>query len=405
MHSRDLRGIRWLTIDYARDELLVATDDGRVAVQAGQVPRPDGPLDFESVTFRPDDLTLKMVVPSGEKLEVEVFADDDQLQRRSGRPIVYLDQNKWAQVAQATHRPEKVPPKELEPTLRITELARSRRVLLPISSAHWIEMGSLDGRHRAHLASMMVGLSRGWVMRDPLRVASAEMARLFENEPVRTEDAADAVFTLEARALFAEPPPRYVSRDPGLRQDLAELIDALSGVQSILAVLLEDERNRDPKGVEMARRWAEVHQSLAAQLASRRLSDQDRRRETLGAFIRDLGHGLIDVAQAHGFGSADFKTWVNERADRDLRQLPYLGRRREVTHARLSNAADKLAPSRLDRHALPTVCRGVWGLRCLREEDSSLLAAHRSGQTGNGHSRHVVRRPRFRSGANRLSSA
>lgn len=35
------------------------------------------------------------------------------------------------------------------------------------------------------------------------------------------------------------------------------------------------------------------------------------------------------------------RTWIDERADRDLRQLPCVGRRREITHARLSNAGDR----------------------------------------------------------------
>jgi len=168
-----------LSIDYERDELRVEADDGRVVVEAARAPRPDGLLDFTSVTFRPHDLVLEIVVPSGTKLEVEVFDQDDQEQRRSRRPIVYLDQNKWVQIAQATYAPEKVPPRELGPTLRLIELSHSRGVLLPISSGHWIETGSLDGRHRSHLASVMVGLSRGWVMRDPLRVASSEMTMLF----------------------------------------------------------------------------------------------------------------------------------------------------------------------------------------------------------------------------------
>ncbi len=334
-------GIRLLSIDYERHELRVEADDGRVIVEAARAPRPDGPLDFKSVTFRPHDLELEMVVPSGTKLEVEVFDQDDQEQRRSGRPIVYLDQNKWVQVAQATYAPEKVSPRELGPTLRLVGLSRSRRVLLPISSGHWIETGSLDGRQRAHLATVMVGLSRGWVMRDPLRVASSEMTTLFGPEPPGAPDPGEPVFTLEARALFAEPPPKYVPRDRGLPPDLAESIDTLSGVQSILAVLLEDERNRDRAGVERAQRWAGAHQAFAIQLAQDRLSEHERRRRTLEAFIGDLGHGLTEVARAHGVEKADFETWVDERAEHDLRRLPYVGRRREITHARLGNAEDR----------------------------------------------------------------
>lgn len=303
MRERPLDGILSLTIDYERDELRVVTDDGRVGIQAGAMSGPEGPIDFRTVIFRPAEMTLEMVVPWGNRLEIEVFAHDDQSLRKSGRPVVYLDQNKWVQIALATYRPEGVRPlSELAPTLRIIDLARSRRVLLPISSGH-VETGPLWGRQRAHVASLMVGLSRGWVMRDPLRVAASEITRLFGNEPASGVEDAGAVFTLDAGALFAEPVPKYVPRDPALPPETVKLIDSLSSVQAVLAVLLENERTQDPVGVERARQWAAVHHAFAEQLARRRLSGQDRRRQTLNAFISDLGHGLTDIARAHGLGA------------------------------------------------------------------------------------------------------
>lgn len=341
MSREDLSGIRWMSVDYARNELRIGTDDGRVAIHAG-VSAVDGPLDFETATFRVADLTLELVVPSGEILEVDVFANDDQMLRRMGRSVVYLDQNKWVQIAQAIHRPELVPPNELDPTLRIVERARDRQVILPISSSHWIETGPLEGHRRAHLATLMVGLSRGWVMRDPLTVARSELATVFTDDPVETTAAADAVFTLEGRALFAEPPPRYAPRGgSSLPASLVELIQTLSSVQSILAVLLEDERTQDSDGIAVSRKWAELHQTFSAKSARRQLSVEDRRRETLEVFIWDLGHELSDVARASGLGTEDLQRWVSDRAEQDLSRLPYLGRRREVAHARLSDPRDR----------------------------------------------------------------
>ena len=343
MGVRRLQGIRWMTIDYERDELRVAADDGRIVRQAGGVQRPDGPFDFKSVTFKPADLTLEVVTPWDEHLEVEVFANDDQLLRRAGRPVIYLDQNKWVQVAMALHRPERVrPPSELAPTLRVIEMARGKEVLLPISSGHWIETGPLEGHRRAHVASLMVGLSRGWIMRDPPRVAALEMATLFGNdEHGRSGENGTSVFTLDAGALFAEPTTAHVLRHDGLPSDVGDVIEALSGVQSILAVLLEDERTKDPNGVQKARQWADIYQAWAQQLASQRLSASRLRRQTLEAFIKGLGHGLAEVARAHGIGSADLEAWVDEGAERDLCRLPYLGLSREVTHARLRDANDR----------------------------------------------------------------
>lgn len=335
-----LDGLESLTIDYERDELRVVTNDGRVATEAGRARRPDGPLDFKRVMFRPADLVLEMVVPGGEELEAEVYADDDQLLRRAGRPVIYLDQNKWVQIACAIHKPDRVPPNELDPTRRLITLARAKEIILPISSGHWIETGPTYGRRREHLATLMVGLSRGWVMRDPLRVAVSELATLFANANREDTDESD-VFTLDARELFFESLSEYVPNEPHLPAGVLQILTALVGVQSILAVLLENASTSDPKGVEMARGYATLHQEYSNWLAKEQASRSRGRRLTLDAFVSDLGHTLRDAATVAGFDDARFETWVDERADAELSGLPYLGRRRELMHLRLMNPSDR----------------------------------------------------------------
>jgi len=177
-------------------------------------------------------------------------------------------------------------------------------------------------------------------MCDPLRVAESELTTLFASGKSHDADAGRAVFTLDSRELYAESLPPYVPRDPNLPADSVELINALTGIQSILAVLLENERTQDPKGVEMARKWASVHQRLARELERQRHSRPVRRRLTLAAFVKDLGHGLSDAARAGDLSSAELTSWVDTDGDDNIGRLGYLGRRREVMHFRLVNADD-----------------------------------------------------------------
>lgn len=249
--------------------------------------------------------------------------------------VIYLDQNKWVQVAQAVNAPDKLTVRDLDAALRLVQLARRGDVLLPLSSGHWIETGPLDRRRREHVATQMVGLSRGWIMRDPLRVTESEIARLLGGNEKIPE-----TFTLDSRELYAEPMGRYVPKEGGLPADSVDLINAITGVQSIMAVLLENERTKDAAGVLAAQRWAAIHTSFSKQLNAGRYSRETKREMTVGAFIQDLGHGLADAAKRAGWTMAELESWAKLRADEEFALVPYLGLRREITHARLVNVDD-----------------------------------------------------------------
>lgn len=331
-----------MTIDYEQGQLEIRTDDGRVFRQRGGAAlssRRTGPLDFKRVTFRPADLIMTMITTWDGELEAEVFANDDQLVRRSGRPVIYLDQNKWIQVSRAIHRPELVHEPELAPTLRLIGLARAKNVILPISSGHWIETASVYGERRSRLAAEMVGLSRGWIMRNPLLVRACEMRALFANPGDATiASIREPVFTLDPHELFSEPSPRYIPRGPGLSSEWVNLITALSGVQAVLAVLLENEPIQSREGLEAAAKWAAMHQNFATHLATEAAARPHLRTLTLYRFLADLGIGPMQAANEAGLSPSDYDRWLSSRADAEISQLPYLGRKREVIHLRLRNA-------------------------------------------------------------------
>ena len=340
-----LDGIESLTTDFDGGFIEVRTNDGDVVRQRLETV-PDGtPMEFKRVSWRPAELVMTMVTIWDEELEVEVFSGEDA-SARAGRPIVYLDQNIWVQISKAIHKPQQVIDRELQPTLQLVEHARDKQVILPLSSGHWIETGPIFGERRTQLASLMTSLSRGWIMRDPLRVTLSELCGFFRDLLGKPPEGPRFVFTLDPRELFAEPMSSHVLEGDQLPEGSAELIDTLSGLNSILGVLLEDEKT-ERAGMDEARRWAQIHQDYAQLAADKSQSEGERRKATLDAFIATLGHGLNDAAITSGFGLYRLATWIRERAEEDLASLPYVGLQRELIHVRLMNAQDEWNPNDL----------------------------------------------------------
>ncbi len=340
-----LEGLVFWSIDYEAGELRVVMADGRVAQKSWKA-RTEGPLDFKRVTFYPSDLILEMVTPWDELLKIEVYGEDDQLQRRRGRPVIYLDQNKWIQVAQSIHGLHAAAETELAASRHLVDLARADKVILPLSSGHWIETSSTYSQRRTRLAAAMVGMSRGWIMRDPLLVRSLELGKMFDNVRRGTFAPLDEpVFTLDCRHFHAEPSEPYQPNDPSLPAEMVRLIDTLIGAQAVLAVLLEDERNN--RETALATRWARLHESFANHLATEPATRPHVRTLTLFRFLADLGTEHMIAARDSGLNPLEYQEWLRESADEDIAELPYLGRNREVIHLKLQNAQKRWHPNDL----------------------------------------------------------
>lgn len=327
--------IESLTTDFENDTVEVRSKGGRV-FREQRLSVWGGDLMTKRLTIRPDELIMTITTRWDENLEVEIFDPHRSVQERlGGRPIVYLDQNKWSLLADSVHRPEKVSKTELRAAAELVRLARQKKLVLPLSSGHMLETSPLYSEKRRHLASLMVGLSRGWVMRDPLLVTASELRSLFFSfrEKARTVPSA---FTLDTRAFFVES-REYEPRDLAL-EEFRELLSALTSVNSILDVLLETDRT-EPEGTAESARWAAFYQDFGRLTGDSR-SRSERRRASLEATLMHLGHGLIEAARAAGMSDVDLADWAESRAEADLRALPSVGRQREVIHQRFQNRTD-----------------------------------------------------------------
>jgi hypothetical protein len=260
----------------------------------------------------------------------------------SDRPIVYLDQNHWVDLAKCMYSPGLLNPQVRAACEAVTELARDGRIVLPLSGAHLVETSRRRGRSRRDLAMTMLQLSRGWQMRTPLDVRQSELRAELSchGASPRCPLGAPAVFTLEPGALFVDN-HQYITMDP---QDWPE---------RLCFVFLDDEPVDDSRGRELAELWAVSHQELAKYQRSVAMPKEHIRINARARLLVDLGLEACRAAHATGLEPAELTAWMTRHSEDSIARMPYVGRLQEVLWHRLSNADEKWKPNDLnDAHFL-----------------------------------------------------
>lgn len=281
-----------------------------------------------------------------------LFADlarGDASEARRGEPIwEFLDRvddpvfdrvrrllNHWVALARHQWSPEKVPERHRGAYAQLFDMARKRRVILPISAAHLVETARSDGRWWRDLATIMLQLSRGWQMRSPLKVRHHELAAAMAGD--RPVDG-PPVFTLEPGVLFASDRPAAERGEvpesvaPGLR----DVHGRLMWVSALAEVLMEDEIEDDPHASAKVERWRSAYERLASHMANANLPRQHIRLNALASLLADLTDDLAWAATTVGLSTGCFEGWI-ANANEHIARMPYLGRLQEVMHRRLRN--------------------------------------------------------------------
>ncbi|WP_129670219.1 hypothetical protein [Phytoactinopolyspora endophytica] len=139
------------------------------------------------------------------------------------RPVVYLDQNHWIELARARVGSPKLAGDRLATYLRFTQLAESGDIIVPLSSAHLTEMSRKSGQQRRDVAVTMLRLSRGWWMRNPLQVRNEELGTMFDERAT-----VPRVFTLEPDVTWThDPSPRPPIPEGDVRAEALALATTL----------------------------------------------------------------------------------------------------------------------------------------------------------------------------------
>lgn len=325
---------------YESIALLPSTGETEFTFLDGRVQRfKGGPLSpsrsIVKSTFFPARSQVGLLMLDGTTLFFEVGT----ILTAVDRPVVYLDQNYWIDLARVrTGTTSQLTCVRRELCEEVIALARAGEVILPLSSGHAVETAKASGQRRSNLARTQLELSHGWQMRSPLLVRRRELLQLFSTD--RAAEQGTDTFTLLPQALWSDsngpyPPPAATPTGP-----MDGLINRLSWVMAIAEVLLNEEREVSAEGADIAARWAASFQELAQYIpgnpkARARLRDLSRIR-----FITDMGTDVAKAASLAGLTPEEFSEWLSGQAESDFHRAPALGRIREVLHLRLRNSDD-----------------------------------------------------------------
>lgn len=253
-----------------------------------------------------------------------------------GRPVIYLDQKDWSTLANAIYSPARIASvAERDAAQALIELARARKIILPLSSAHMAETCKWsDSERRYRLALTIAQLSGGWQLQDPLTVRKNELRGNFEGRyTFGAGPVAHDVFTLAPNAIHSSRKhhPKDVAVD--LPRDLQLAADAMTSISGNLSVML----GKEPVQQGETPGWVKKFQFITDLLAEQQRDSQRRRLSTDIYFLDDTHKEMAEAAQAAGLKTEQLLLWIKADWKDDLASMPCLGLYREVLHEKQIN--------------------------------------------------------------------
>lgn len=326
----DLRGY---TISSDSNELRLQLGDG----QSLAAELPEGfvsPLgdSLKRVTIDFDKAVVEMTLHTGEIITGDLSQHTiEQLPPRR-RPVVYLDQNHWVELARHLLESKRARPELREACHTLARLANERAIILPLSSGHFAELAA-RGAWRRDVAVTMLRLAKGWQMRSPIEVRGREIRLALSGQlPV-----ADDVFTLAPNAMYGSPmPDREFASAPA---EFRGPMQAVVGLSATVEAVLEDrEIGEKQRALKAAAKWAEPHGDLATFMKGAGSTREDTRANSHALILADLRYELATAARDIGMSPEAFTAWLDDRACDDIGALRYVGLLREAIFHRLRNA-------------------------------------------------------------------
>jgi hypothetical protein len=331
-----MQQLDYCALDYDLRTIEVAALDGQLLKRPMSTRLRDAGQEIRHSRFDFKTRLLTLRCRGGEHLEVEIghLGDDDLPPAQV--PVVYLDQNQWVLLARTIRTPQRLPAPDREAAEELISWARQGRVLLPLGSGHFIELPRAEGSRRRDLASTMLGLCRGWTMRNPIWVRKAELSMELAGLDPRPR----GVFTREPDTLFVQrqTPYDFASEGP---EDLKRIFERITSVSAIFAALLDEDDAAKNEGYQAMRAWAESFTPLAEYMRERRMGPEHARINARARLIADLGDETAFAALAAGASQERFSEWLQDEMVDALKRMPYLGRYGELIYHRLRNADDK----------------------------------------------------------------
>lgn len=328
--------IRRATLDLVNRTMQIEMAGGttETAPIPADIGLPSSVITATSLDFR--DWSYTLTTPTGDvRAELGWPGVRDALP--VGRPVVYLDQCHWSSVGRAGSA--RISSSERLAALRLAELARQRRIVLPISSAHVLETDPLYGKRRAEIASRMTELCGGWQMRTPINIRRRELRASMAGQEPRADD----VFTLAPNTIFAS----QGLEERAARDQVSETVQRLSWIAALYETLLGGEVPMTAEGQAKLAKWAELYGNLRPLMRERSKGSAAARSLPREAILTDLREECTMAARASGISQQELDQWTQERLDSGFAGYPYLARWERVLYLRLRNHGDRWEPNDL----------------------------------------------------------
>jgi len=327
---------RWVQLiqDFeAETHAIVLSTGERVTEPSGKVYDPRLGLRRSIYDRLTGMLTFELV--EGRRIEVEIATEQESV--LANRLRVYLDQNKWVVLAQHLHTPAKLTPAENAAAATVIGWVRQRRIVLPLSEAHWSEIGSARSRYRATFVPLMLDLCRGWQMRSPLQVRTDELGVIFAELAGGPARSVREVVTLQPAAIFSEH-SGYTLPASSLSTEEAAVERHLTWITSLYSAMLDDEREDRTEADNLAALWAASFHELAQELRRNTTARAHSGKIAATRLIIDMRDDVVRGALGAGLTQQRFENWLLNHSQEDLDRLPYLGTMYAAIHSRLRNA-------------------------------------------------------------------
>lgn len=115
----------------------------------------------------------------------------------------------------------------------------------------------------------------------------------------------------------------------------------MNALNATVAMMMEDKKSLSEKGRKMAITWAKAHHALAVYMRDQKTPKEKIRLNARAKLIADLTSEIEAAARDTETTQEELVEWLEERFERDLARMPYLGRQHQVIYRRLCNANDR----------------------------------------------------------------
>jgi hypothetical protein len=321
-------GIESMVIDRATSRTWVIMTDGTAAWA------PTAPS-----TFTPTSIIARTTyVPRANRLVVETVRGDTieaelpTLKHPApthGRPVVYLDQKDWSRLADVLFDPERVQSiSDRDAASYLIDLARSNKIILPMSFAHFTETSRWpNAERRPHLALTLTQLSRGWLMRHPIDVWQYEFRQTFASRYQQVTVPLLDVFTLDACSAQSQDTFQELEMSSA---GFPKGVEYVGRATICLSSYIDAVLNSEPTPRSPIPEWVDGFQLITDELAKVPAPSSRKRKLLRFPLLKDVIPQVTDSIAQSGITQSEFEVWIETHFNRDVGAMNCFGLWNEV---------------------------------------------------------------------------